>query len=286
MSAPAIAILPYGQRLGRQHSARPLDDLIWPLGRPERLQKGTVADLEPSDHLIVFPKTAMHFQPSFGVRAKVSIMVVEPSVIHGRHLKMLRLTHRRFFRVLSHDEALLRAIPNGIKFVYGTSWVPDPDRVDVTKQHNMSLIASNKRDFEGHILRREIVEDVRADGLDVTLLGRGYAPFEDKADGLAPYRFSVVIENMQERNYFTEKIVDAVLCETVPIYWGCPNIGDFIDTGGMVICNDAEALRQAIRRADAAQYDALLPALRAAKSQAIHWADLYGRAAQAVFQSL
>jgi len=286
MIEPAIAILPYGQKLGRRHATRPLDDLIWPLGRPERLRRGTLADLTPSDHLIVYPKTEMHYQISFGVRAKVSLMLVEPAVVHGRHLKMLRLTHRRFFRVFSYNEALLNAIPNGIKLVYGTSWISDPERVDLTKRHNLSLIASNKRDCEGHILRHDIVDDVRANGLEVSLLGRGYAPFKDKADGLAPYRYSVVIENSQERNYFTEKIVDAVLCETVPIYWGCPNIGDFMDTGGMVICNDDDALHAAIRRADSAEYETLLPALRRAKPQALHWADLYGRAAKALSHSL
>jgi len=286
MTNPAIAVLPYGRKLGPKHATRPLDDLIWPLGRPERLRRGTVADLSSDDHLIVFPKTNMHYQPSFGLRAKVTLMVVEPSVIHGRHLKLLRLTHRRFFRVLSHDEALVQAIPNGIPFVYGTSMVANPEQVDLTKRHNISLIASNKRDFAGHVLRHAIVDAVRAQGLDVDLLGRGYAPFENKADGLAPYRFSVVIENIQERNYFTEKIVDAVLCETVPIYWGCPNIGDYMDTGGMVICDSADALISAIRQADVAQYGALLPALRAAKLQAHHWADLYGRAARAVLDSL
>lgn len=286
MTTPAIAILPYGGRLGRRHAARPLDDLIWPLGRPERLARGTLADLDPEDHLIVFPKTGMHFLPTFGLRAKVSIMVVEPAPIHGHHLRLLRLTHRRFFRVLSHDPALLSAIPNGIKFVYGTSWVGVPDTLGLTKRRHMSLIASNKRDLPGHQLRHEIIEDILVANLDVALLGRGYAPFEQKSDGLAPYRFSVVIENTRAQNYFTEKIIDAVLCETVPIYWGCPNIGDFMDTGGMVICQDAEDLRRAIRAADVAQFEAKLPALRAAKPQAQHWADLFGRAARAVLQSL
>lgn len=286
MNAPAIAILPYGGGLGRRHAGQSLDKLIWPLGRPERLMRGTLADLGPEDHLLVFPKTDMHFLPTFGLRAQVSMMLVEPEVIHRRHYRLLRLTHRRFFRVLTADPALLGAIPNGIEFVYGTSWVGPRDRLDLTKRHNMSLIASMKRDLPGHRLRHEIVEDIRANDLDVALLGRGYAPFEQKSDGLAPYRFSVVIENIRAQNYFTEKVVDAVLCETVPIYWGCPNIGDFMDTGGMVICENAHDLRHAVRAADVAQYEAKLPALRKAKPQAEHWADLYGRAARAVLDSL
>ncbi|APE42693.1 hypothetical protein BOO69_04085 [Sulfitobacter alexandrii] len=286
MTDLAIAVLPYGRKLGAALAQTPLDELVWPLGRPERLARGTAADLRPTDHLIVYPKTAMHFQRHWGTRARVSVMVVEPAVIHRRHLRLLRLTWRRFHRVLCHDDALLAAIPNGVMLPFGTSWIPDPQAVRTEKERHMSLIASAKRDTEGHLLRHAMVDMVRHEGLSVEILGRGYAPFAEKSDGLAPYRFSVVIENIRERNYFTEKIVDAVLCETVPIYWGCPNIGDFMDTGGMVICEDASQMKAAIRAADDALYQRLAPALRGAKSQAAHWADLEGRAARAIKDSL
>lgn len=286
MTEPAIAVLPYGGRLGRKLSQRPLDDLVWPLGRPERLMQGHVSDLGSQDHLIVFPKTAMHYQPFFGTRAHVSIMIVEPSIIHARHLRYLRWTWRRFFRVFSYNEDLLAAIPNGLFLPYGTTWVPEWQDLDIVKTGMCSLIASAKRDQPGHQLRHEIVEAVQREGLDVTVLGRGYAPFEAKSDGLAPYRFSVVIENTQERNYFSEKLVDAVLCETVPIYWGCPNIADHIDTGGMIICNDKADLMAAIRGVSEAQYSSLLPALQAAKPQAASWDHLERRAAELLRASL
>lgn len=286
MSDPAIAVLPYGGRLGPAFSRQSLDDLNWPLGRPARLAQGVVGDLTRADHLIVYPKTAMHFQLRWGVSAQVSMMVVEPEVIHARHLKFLRWTHRRFHRVLSHHDGLLNAIPNGIKHPFGATWVPEYATLKIEKQRNMSLIASSKRDTEGHLLRHEMVDMVKAEALDVAVLGRGYAPFEDKAEGLAPYRFSVVIENMRERNYFTEKIVDAVLCETVPIYWGCPNIGDFFDPGAVIACDTAEEMKTAVRAAYAGQYGAMLPALQRAKKQAAHWADLEGRAARAIRDTL
>ncbi|OAN80585.1 hypothetical protein A8B82_00615 [Sulfitobacter sp. EhC04] len=286
MSDPAIAVLPYGQHLGPALAQMPLDELHWPLGRPDRLDGGKVAELTSTDHLIVYPKTAMHIQPRWGTRAQVSVMVVEPRVIHARHLKMLRWSFRRFHRVLCHDDVLLAAIPNGIMLPFGTSWVPDHETLKIEKTRHMSLIASAKRDTQGHLLRHDMVDLVKAERLDVDILGRGYAPFAEKSDGLAPYRFSVVIENIRERNYFTEKIVDAVLCETVPIYWGCPNIGDFMETGGMILCETADEMRAAIRAADSAQYGQLTPALLAAKPQAAHWADLEGRAARAIRDSL
>ena len=49
----------------------------------------------------------------------------------------------------------------------------------------------------------------------------------DKWDALAPYQFSIAIENSSQENYWTEKIVDCFLAFTVPIYYGATNIGKY-----------------------------------------------------------
>ena len=206
----------------------------------------------------------------------------EPSAIHAKHYALLRLTYRRFFRILTFNETLIARIPNGVFFPYGTTWVPEWEGLDRNKSRGISLIASAKRDTEGHRLRHRMVERCRAAGLDVDVLGRGYQPFAQKAEGLAPYRFSVVIENMREENYFSEKLMDSVLCDTVPIYWGCPNLERFCDTDGVIQCDNEEALWQAILAATDQSYVEKLPALRAAQTQLALFADWEKRAAEAV----
>lgn len=52
-----------------------------------------------------------------------------------------------------------------------------------------------------------------------------------KLPGLERYRYSLVLENSSQMNYWTEKLADALLAWCVPVYWGCPNIGDFFDDG-------------------------------------------------------
>lgn len=46
----------------------------------------------------------------------------------------------------------------------------------------------------------------------------------NKLESTINYRYSFVAENSQQDNYFSEKIVDAYLSWSMPIYWGCPNI--------------------------------------------------------------
>lgn len=113
-------------------------------------------------------------------------------------------------------------------------------------------------------------------------MGRGYAPFEQKSDGLAPYRFSVVTENNRALGYFTEKLVDALLCETVPIYWGAPDVTSYFDTDSMIICTSEAEILTAMRMVDAKLYDGMRPALLRAKTQAIAVKDYTYLAAESL----
>lgn len=280
--APAIAIIPYAERLTEGLANLPLDRLDWPLGRPARLASGTVADMAASDHLITYPKTRLYFAPRGRRRAQLSLMIVEPDAVHAKHLRLARLFHRRFFRVLTKNRALIAAIPNGQFLVFGSTFIPDPAAIDRTKTYLASLIASGKRDWEGHLLRHRIVDHIRAAQLPVEVMGRGYRPFADKADGLAPYRYSVVIENLREPSYVTEKLVDALLCDTVPIYWGAPDIADLFDPAGLIPCQSEAEIIAALGHMSDADYAARHAAIAENRTRALAYANLHRRAALAV----
>jgi hypothetical protein len=286
MSDAAIAILPYGMKLGPKLAKVPVTELIWPLGCPDRLRGKPVGDLLPTDHLIVYPKTATHFSLRRGTRAQISLVMGEPSVIHAKHLKLLRCTWRRFFRVLTFHDSLLGHIPNAQFFAFGTTWVANWKDLPMNKTAMCSLIASAKRDSAGHKLRHAIVDWVRDTDQDVQIMGRGYTPFEQKADGLAPYRYSVVIENVQEDNYFSEKLLDAVFCSTVPIYWGCPNIERFVDPTGIIRCNSEAEVRTAVAAMSVEDFESRLPELRQLQTELEPYADLELRAARAIQDAL
>lgn len=54
--------------------------------------------------------------------------------------------------------------------------------------------------------------------------------------------FNIAIENTAQENYFSEKIIDCFMTETVPIYIGCPNIGDYFDVRGIIIVSSLDDL--------------------------------------------
>jgi hypothetical protein len=93
------------------------------------------------------------------------------------------------------------------------------------------------------------------DRYDVDLWGGAYKPFgkgnsgltagairEGKTEPLKDYRFSVTIMNSKEQNYFTETLVDVFRHGTIPIFWGCPNVGDFFNDRGILQFNTGPEL--------------------------------------------
>jgi hypothetical protein len=52
------------------------------------------------------------------------------------------------------------------------------------------------------------------------------------------YQYHIIIENSRETNFFSEKLIDCLITKTIPIYYGCDNIGEFFDTTGWIIITD------------------------------------------------
>ena len=57
---------------------------------------------------------------------------------------------------------------------------------------------------------------------------------ETKKAGLIPYKYHFNAENSNEYNYFSEKIIDALLCECLVFYAGCLNLEDYIDKDAFI----------------------------------------------------
>jgi hypothetical protein len=48
---------------------------------------------------------------------------------------------------------------------------------------------------------------------------------------MANYKFALCFENLEFHGYVTEKVIDCLLAGVVPIYWGAPDIQEFIPEG-------------------------------------------------------
>jgi hypothetical protein len=122
-----------------------------------------------------------------------------------------------------------------------------------TKTNALSGVVSDAVELEGHKRRYRLMNRLKGHFKDeLYWYGRGEMEIQDKWDGLAPYKYSIAIENSSHHRYFTEKITDVYLSYSMPIYWGCPNITDYFSSDSMVILEDIDDYKRCIQQIEEA----------------------------------
>jgi len=112
-------------------------------------------------------------------------------------------------------------------------------KLSPSNKKDLSCIVSSKHHHRNKFISRlcennETGLDLFGRGHDKQLLGDCYkgpisAPGNCKLGGLFPYRSTIVLENSQQKNYWTEKLADAYLSWCLPLYYGAPNIDVFFN---------------------------------------------------------
>jgi hypothetical protein len=93
------------------------------------------------------------------------------------------------------------------------------------KKRKISVISSLKKKFIGHQKRLLFLKALMERfGDTIDYYGREFAPVKDKLDAIAPYEYHITIENTILKNYWTEKLTDAWIGWSLPIYSGDPAI--------------------------------------------------------------
>lgn len=161
--------------------------------------------------------------------------------------------------VLTYDRSNLRHFgKKALWYPIGGCWIPLEDRRIHHKTKLMSIIASGKNSSHGHRLRHEVVNVL---GSKMDVFGRSYRPITMKTEGLAPYMFSVAIENGRVEAMFTEKIIDCFMTGTVPIYFGCNAIREFFNPDGIIEFDTVQELEDVLPQITPERYDSMLPAI-------------------------
>jgi hypothetical protein len=154
------------------------------------------------------------------------------------------------------------------------------------KTGQVSAIASTKTWKAGHQKRHEFFEYLEESEPGIDIFGQG-RPRElaDKWDGIAPYKYSIAIENTSKKDYWTEKISDCFLSFTVPIYFGATNISEYFPKESFIwlpLDNQAEAqsvIQKALAEDD---WETRLPALTEARKLVSEKYSLYGQLSAAI----
>jgi hypothetical protein len=95
-----------------------------------------------------------------------------------------------------------------------------------------------------------------------------------------PYKYTFNVENHSIKNYYTEKLIDGILAETLVFYSGCYNARDYIDERAFVYLElsnfekDFQTIKKAIEED---WYTQRLPYIKEAKQKILNELQFFPR---------
>jgi len=183
-------------------------------------------------------------------------ILMEPQAVYGLRNFVIE-NWNRYGTIYTYDSEVLKC-PNSKKYLFGDTRIlkSDYENIDVSKKKfQVSSLTGFKTQTTGHKLRQDVYNSQHLFPSNYTffvsndnwLNDKRSNPSlgsknEDKIDLFREYQFAIVIENSQQTNYFTEKLIDCLIMKTIPIYWGCPNIDEYFNTNGWVFFDNVDSL--------------------------------------------
>jgi hypothetical protein len=194
-------------------------------------------------HVIIW-NTAMPSIPDHVPKKNVVGMAYEPPALLGLHDDFIIYAQKNVHKYYIGDAS---GLP--LPFVSGNAYLtyspPRPERCFL-KHACMSIVVSRKYFLPGHQYRHAMVKCILDNNLPVDIFGNGtevgkyvhhnsnrvvasdrikgsfqkYEPYEG-------YLFHVCIENVETDDYFSEKVINPMLANAVPIYLGAKNIHSY-----------------------------------------------------------
>jgi hypothetical protein len=185
----------------------------------------------------------------------------------------MREGHKPFSRIYTHhppeQSPLYCSSPPWVPWQVGWSFDELLARQPSEKTGRIVWVTSNLQGLPGHRKRYAFFQYLtRLGWSDLDVFGRGIRPVHDKREVLAGSQYAIAVENHIGTDYWTEKISDCWLADTLPFYYGCPNLEDYFPPEAFVRINldDFASASSIIRRmVDAGEYEKRLSAIRDAR---------------------
>jgi hypothetical protein len=172
-------------------------------------------------------------------------VLIEPPCIFPEIYQNIKQYNKKFNKVFTTNDELLSLGENYCIVPMGGCWVEPCYQQIYPKSKEISIIASAQNRTDGHKLRHEVIKNY---GNQIDVFGKGYNPIDNKLIAMKDYKFQLVIENCSIPNYFSEKLIDALMVGCVPIYYGSKNLGKFgFNMRGILSFNDMTELDIIIR---------------------------------------
>ena len=215
--------------------------------------------LERSNYITIYMDDAVSEAPAEDCKYLVAVLSEPQAWIPAAYRRVL-VERLKFDMIMTYDDTLLKLGSPFTRFICAGTlasmeslYEPLPPKSDL-----ISISVSSKKTLPGHKLRHQVLRRLRdRRGLKIEAFGAGAS--KPYVDALEPYKrhyFTFAIENHRAEYYLTEKLIEPLLCKTVPIYWGGESAAkELFNPLGIIFAKNFKDLVEAASKLSVADYN-------------------------------
>jgi hypothetical protein len=147
-------------------------------------------------------------------------------------------------------------IPLFIPYIYTNNFVKSLEtkkEITTIPKHDVCVIISNPRGIERTLFLNELEKHFRVcyAGNYKNNIGRTLVPqynTQEYFNFVNQFKFIVSMENSREDTYITEKLINGLLSNIIPVYWGCENVHHYINKDRFLNLNNINNTGEIIKK--------------------------------------
>jgi hypothetical protein len=170
------------------------------------------------------------------VKSKIKIAWMHEAriILPGTYERLLELEDTFDYIVTYYEDLLQRNPKKYIPYISGCCRIPPNEQQVYPKTKLLSHLVTRQTTTYAHQFRHILAHYLHEMNFPVTIFGPNHTPYPTKLDAHKDFMFSIVIMNSCENFYFSEWLIDCFMCGTIPIFYGCPDIGRFFNQDGII----------------------------------------------------
>jgi hypothetical protein len=180
------------------------------------------------------------------------------------------LENRNCFTYLLTQFPELLQLPNAGKLVGCGSFIdPNPS---IEKKFGVSFIITNRNCLPGHQLKFELYNRRKEIKILFDIYGSSWnpvqlpgllpmAPWDNRKDKtrVMDCMYHICIDSYKRKDHYSEKLIDPLITKTIPIYWGCTNVGEYFNEQGIIQVDTIDDIIKACNQLTPEVYERMLP---------------------------
>ncbi len=208
--------------------------------KPKKIEY--IRNQEEWDGITLFTNNCLDKVLTVKSKIKIAWMIEARVILPNSYENLMKLENEFDYIFTYYEDLLKRDTKKYLPYIMGCCRIPEEEQQIYPKSKLTSHLVTKQMTTIPHQIRHKLAGYFTINNMPVTIFGPNHTPYPTKLDAHKDFMFSIIIMNSAENFFITEWLIDCLLCGTIPIFYGCPDIHHFFNKEGIIQINEFEDL--------------------------------------------